>query len=1197
MASDVLRTSDVRPPSSTPRPLPTDQLPVRIVETDGSLAGLGVDAFLFAGQPSPLAIAFVSPHLDFRAITAALQRLGGVTSVLAVSTAGELCGSGAADPLYKPTGDNWSTVVVQIFSPDLLAAVSIQTIPLHNDDIRQGAPSLSRDERVERIAQSLASAVPGFRLDARNSLALTFVDGLSACENYLMEAVYRTGKFPCLFVGGSAGGKLDFKNTYLFDGRQVVENHAVIAFVKLAPGKRYGVLKSQNFRKTGRSIIVVDADPDRRTVATALDPDRGEVIPVIDALTTIMGVPAAAVMESLTGYTFGIELDGELFVRSVATVDLETGLVTFYCDISQGDELLLLQATDFADQTRSDIESFLHGKPPPLAALLNDCVLRRLNNEASLSDLGGLWKIPVAGFSTFGELLGININQTLTAVVFFDESDGDFADDFVDLFPVHYARFCNYFTRCHLNRIEILNRLRLGMTQRLATHFGASTVMARGIEGMMTQTSDVRTTMESIRATIARESATEARARQAERQLADAIETVSEGFALYDEDDRLVICNSQYRGVFEGADEFIQPGRTYSEIVHAVAERGLYGYKGETLNSFLASRIAEHGRAAGKGILHPMANGRWIVSKEYRTSDGGIVATRTDVTELKHREEEIDALKRRYELILVAAGDGIIGIAADGIVTFANRAAGHILSMEREKLEGLDYRLVLCGSDSACQLPDLSGSSMGPEAGEGVFARSDGNHFPAEYILAPIHDNKVFQGAVLVFRDVSLRRRYEESIANHQRELERQVAERTETLSAEVKRRALTEQALMMSQGRLKGITSSLFEGVLLVDENGHIVFANRSAHRLLRAEADQLPGTELSEALQILRDGQILPFQMTPFPQVIETGETVVDDDATFVIKEGQRLSVAYATSALEEDGKRRAAIISFRSIEALKEAQREAMQSSRLASVGQLAAGIAHEINTPIQYVGDNLRFIMESFGSIDRAFKGVIAGLHDIEAEKTLLDTTSTLRQLFKDCELDYLLEELPVATAQSLEGVNRVSHIVRSMKEFSHPGSTAKAATDINRAINSTITVSTGEWKQVAKVETDLDPGLPQIVCFPADVNQVLLNLIVNAAHSIEASKPAMLGVIRVSSRQDGNFVEIRVADNGPGVPKAVRDRIFDPFFTTKEVGKGTGQGLSISFDVIVNKHGGKIFLDENSDEGATFVVRLPIGASV
>jgi PAS domain S-box-containing protein len=1171
--------------------------PVRIIETDGGLAELNAEAFIFSRRPSPLAIAFISPHLDFVAITETLRRLGGATPVLAISTAGELCSTGAPASLYKPTGDNWSTVVVQIFSPDLLASVSIYAIPLHNDDIRRGSPTMSREERVDRIAQSLASAVPPFRLDARDSLALTFVDGVSACENYLMEAVYRTGKFPCLFVGGSAGGKLDFKNTYLFDGCQVVENHAVIAFIKLAPGKRYGVLKSQNFRKTGTSVIVVDADPDRRTVATVLDPITGEVIPIIDALSTIMGVSPAAVMDRLTGHTFGIELDGELFVRSVATVELETGLVTFYCDINQGDELLLLQATDFAEQTKQDIETFLSGKPPPLAALLNDCILRRINNEASLSKLSGMWKAPVAGFSTFGELLGININQTLTAVAFFDDSDGKFSDDFVDTFPVHYARFCNYFTRRHLNRIEILNRLRLGMTQRLATHFGASMEMVRGIEGLMTQTSDVRTTMESIRATVARESATEERARQAERQLADAIETISEGFALYDKDDRLVICNSQYREIFGGDGKTIPPGSTFTEIANAGAERGIYGYEGEALDRFLVARIAEHGRGAGKGVLHPMANGRWMVSKEYRTSDGGIVATRTDVTELKLREQEIEALKRRYELILVAAGDGIIGIAADGIVTFANRAAAHILSMRREKLEGVDYRVVLCGSDSACQIPDLSRSTVSPEAGEGVFARNDGSYFPAEYILAPIHENHAFQGAVLVFRDVSLRRRYEESLANQQRELERQVAERTQTLSAEVKRRALTEHALTMSQGRLKGITASLFEGVLLVDGNGHIVFANRSAHRLLHAEADQLPGTELSEALQILRDGQILPFQMTPFPTVIETGETVVEEDAVFVIKGGLRLSVAYASSALEEEGKRRAAIISFRSIEALKEAQRDAMQSSRLASVGQLAAGIAHEINTPIQYVGDNLRFIQESFVSIDRAFKGVRTGLLDIEAGTSFLEAASKMRQLFDDCELDYLLQELPVATTQSLEGVNRVSHIVRSMKEFSHPGSVAKAATDINRAINSTITVSTGEWKHVAKVETDLAADLPPIVCFPADVNQVLLNLIVNAAHSIEGSKPATPGIIRVSSRLDGAFIEIRVSDNGPGVPQAVRDRIFDPFFTTKEVGKGTGQGLSISFDVIVNKHGGKIFLDEGGDKGATFVVRLPVGVIV
>ena len=901
-----------------------DEVPeaVRIIDTDGALAALSADDFLFSGRASPLAVAFVSPYVDFEAVAETLRQRAGATPIVAVSTAGELCSTDASTPLYKATGDNWASIVVQIFSPDLLAEASIHAIPLHNEDIRRGSPSLSPADRVERIAGSLADITPAFRLDARDTLGLTFVDGLSACEDYLMEAAYRSGRFPCLFVGGSAGGKLDFIKTLLFDGARVLENHAVIAFVKLAEGKRYGVLKSHNFRKAGLSFVVVDADPDRRTVSTVLDQGRGEVVSFIDALSAAMAVPPGEVMERLTGYTFGIELDGELFVRSVAKMDAETGVAFFFCDIRQGDELHLLQATDFVDQTRRDIELFLDGKPPPLTAILNDCILRRLNNAAALASAAGLWTMPVAGFSTFGELLGININQTLTAIVFFEDETGGFTDKFVDNFPIHYASFCNYFTRRELNRIEVLNRLRSEVTRRLAAGFDAGAVLARTIDALMTRNSDIRRTIEDIHATI----------------------------------------------------------------------------------------------------------------------------------------------------------------------------------------------------------------------------------------------------------------------AEHQKELERQVAERTRTLTAEIAQRTRIEQALRDIQGRLQAITAGLFEGVLLIDGNGIVVFANKSAHRWLDAEA--LVERELDEVVQ-LQDGEgAVRFEDGPFRRAVVTGEATIDDDAVFVTAAGRRLEVAYATSALEEGGTRRMAMISFRGIEALKSAQREASQAARLASVGQLAAGIAHEINTPIQYIGTNLSFVRDSLGPLASAIAEMKSQLDDLQRG----DAAS---RILSDRGVAFLLEELPQCVAESLDGVAHVSHIVQSMREFSHPGSAAKTAVDINRAIDSTITVSRNEWRMLATVETDLAPDLPGVAGFPADLNQVLLNLIVNAAQAIGSAQPRKPGVIRISTRTDGDAVEIRVGDNGPGVPQSIRDKIFDPFFTTKEVGKGTGQGLAICRNMIVNKHGGDLRVDDAEGGGAVFIIRLPL----
>jgi PAS domain S-box-containing protein len=259
---------------------------------------------------------------------------------------------------------------------------------------------------------------------------------------------------------------------------------------------------------------------------------------------------------------------------------------------------------------------------------------------------------------------------------------------------------------------------------------------------------------------------------------------------------------------------------------------------------------------------------------------------------------------------------------------------------------------------------------------------------------------------------------------------------------------------------------------------------------------------------------------------------------------------------------------------------------QAQKLEAIGQLAAGIAHEINTPTQYVGDNLRFLKESFGELD-SLLGQLVEVGGDAASK-----------LIGEADFDYLKEEIPRALNQSLEGVDRVAKIVRAMKEFSHPAR-EQTATDLNRAIQSTITVASNEWKYVAEIEMDLDTNLPAVHCSPAEFNQVVLNMIVNAAHAISdvvGDGGKGKGKIRVRTRSDGDFAIIEISDSGSGMPAHVQQRIFEPFFTTKEVGKGTGQGLAIAHNVIVDKHGGTIKVASSPGAGTTFSIRLPIGGS-
>jgi two-component system NtrC family sensor kinase len=279
---------------------------------------------------------------------------------------------------------------------------------------------------------------------------------------------------------------------------------------------------------------------------------------------------------------------------------------------------------------------------------------------------------------------------------------------------------------------------------------------------------------------------------------------------------------------------------------------------------------------------------------------------------------------------------------------------------------------------------------------------------------------------------------------------------------------------------------------------------------------------------------------------------------------------------------------------LDQLQRTQAELVQEQKLTAIGQLAAGVAHEINTPAQYVSDNTTFLRSAMvrllGALDAAFAVVRharAGTIDVSA------VDAAERALTRG-RIDYLREQIPKAIEQSLDGIERISSIVGAMKSFSHPSEGVLSPTNLNEAITATITVARNEWKYVAEMVTELAPDLPEVMCLRDELNQVVLNLVVNAAHAIE-SRGAGLGTITVSTRADAEWVEIRVADTGCGIPEQHRSRVFEPFFTTKAVGKGTGQGLHIAYQVVVDKHRGAINFETQLGVGTTFIVRLPLTA--
>jgi hypothetical protein len=465
-----------------------------------------------------LLLAFVPPEADFSQVSSAWQRLSGSSrTVLSISSTGALCGRSGESPYCDMKGAQGSWLWLP---QSLIGRHEVRTVDLHVRD------TTTARQRVAAIRKELEGISMSMPLSGERTFALVFCDGLSASEGFLMQAWYECGRFPCLAIGGSAGGKLDFSATYIGTGGSVLQGKAVVIFCQVAEGMSFAPFKSQNFEPTTQSWLVAEADPVARTVTSLFGAD-GRPQPILDVLAAHFRCERADIGKHLEGKTFAVKVENEYFIRSVAAVQADR--IAFFCDLEFGDRLHLMKATDFVSATRNDWQQFVSRHGRPSVVLLNDCVLRRLGNAAKLNEARFFDDVPAAGFSTFGEILGVPINQTLSALAFFAAPN-----EAMTRFPVDYAAYAGHYAQRALHRWEAMNSIQSAVMGRVVEYQQAVAPLLTALPQLEQATLHQADTLEVAQRSIRSISDAATQTRTAQTRLGgelDDLERISKGIS------------------------------------------------------------------------------------------------------------------------------------------------------------------------------------------------------------------------------------------------------------------------------------------------------------------------------------------------------------------------------------------------------------------------------------------------------------------------------------------------------------------------------------------------------------------------------------------------------------------------------------------------------------------------------------------